>query len=274
MMKILFTFFILLPVALFSQADTTVVVFFQTDSYQLTSHSRSVLEQTLDWMNKNEVISVTSTGYCDDRASNDYNQRLSEKRASEVGSFLTERNNMDVTVNAGGELPLTGSETAENERSNNRRVELLINYQTGANHYHSDEIDIDNTETTFTLDNLEVGDKVVLENILFEGGRHYLLPESYAALDTVTAILVNNTKYEFAILGHVCCTPYGEDGLDIDTGIYNLSEARAQVIYDYLVKHGVKPERLTHEGFGGNFPLGGEDKYDRRVEIEITGIIE
>jgi outer membrane protein OmpA-like peptidoglycan-associated protein len=65
---------------------------------------------------------------------------------------------------------------------------------------------------------------------------------------------------------------FGKDGLDKDTGLMNLSEARAKAIYDYLIKNGIDARRLDYKGLKSNFPLGIGDKFDRRVEIEITDV--
>ena len=53
------------------------------------------------------------------------------------------------------------------------------------------------------------------------------------------------------------------------TGKENLSEARAKVIFEYLVANGIEPQRLAYEGMAFKFPLGKDDNADRRVEIEI-----
>ena len=68
------------------------------------------------------------------------------------------------------------------------------------------------------------------------------------------------------------CRSYGRDAVDRGTGKRNLSLARARYIYDYFVKKGVERKRMKYAGLKHKFPLGGDPKYDRRVEIEITYI--
>lgn len=41
-------------------------------------------------------------------------------------------------------------------------------------------------------------------------------------------------------------------------------------MYDYLSKNGVSKKRMRYEGFGSKYPLGGDPKLDRRVEILVT----
>jgi outer membrane protein OmpA-like peptidoglycan-associated protein len=40
------------------------------------------------------------------------------------------------------------------------------------------------------------------------------------------------------------------------------------------VKQGISPGRLTYKGMKADYPTGKGEKYDRRVEIEITGVKE
>ena len=60
----------------------------------------------------------------------------------------------------------------------------------------------------------------------------------------------------------------------IAPGKRNLSFARARYIYEYLMKNGVAKKRMKYIGLKHKYPLGGDPKFDRRVEIEITNIKE
>ena len=53
-----------------------------------------------------------------------------------------------------------------------------------------------------------------------------------------------------------------------ETGRRNLSLARARYIYEYLMKNGVARKRMKYVGLKHKYPLGGDPKFDRRVEIE------
>src|SRR5690606_8425087 len=81
-------------------------------------------------------------------------------------------------------------------------------------------------------DTLKVGDKIILENILFENSRSVLLEESIPVLERITNIIKAKKQYNIAILGHICCNPPDRDVKDFETGEYNLSQARAKIIYD------------------------------------------
>lgn len=279
---ILFLCAAVLQSGLFAQQEL-FTVYFDTDRSDVTGSEQQKFDKFMQSLELDDLSMVIVEGFCDDRGSIGYNQALSERRVNTVIELLVNAGIQSRTISGSGrgELALRGDKAASVERQNNRRVDIQFEFEppedpvTQQDDPTDDPIsDPEDYTTMDDMDDLQVGDKIILQNILFQGGRHFLLEESYAALDEVTTKLVENTKYQFTVIGHVCCTPYGEDGLDMDTGLMNLSEARAEVIYLYLIDAGVDPDRMDHIGYGGNFPLGGEDKYDRRVEIEITGIIE
>ena len=77
------------------------------------------------------------------------------------------------------------------------------------------------------------------------------------------------------IQGHICCQK--EDirkEYNVEGGIL-LSINRAKAVYNYLVKNGIAPARMTYEGYGGfhkRYPLEQnryEREMNRRVEILI-----
>ena len=72
----------------------------------------------------------------------------------------------------------------------------------------------------------------------------------------------------------MCCTQNSRDAVDKRTQKRNLSVARAKYIYDYLARKGVDKKRMKYVGLRRKFPLGGDPKYDRRVEILITYIAD
>lgn len=117
---------------------------------------------------------------------------------------------------------------------------------------------------------LKAGDKFVFQNILFRTGYSNVIPESKPLLDEIAETLLKRDDIYFTIEGHVCCTRYSRDAVDRKTMLRNLSEARAKYVYDYFAKKGISTRRMRHMGMRRKFPLGGDPKYDRRVEIVIT----
>lgn len=122
-------------------------------------------------------------------------------------------------------------------------------------------------EKDFFLQRLEVGTKVVLENIYFETGKSVLTVDSYEALDQVVRFLENNETVRLEISGHTDNT----GSLRINT---NLSEARAKAVVDYVVGRGIEEARLEFKGYADSQPVAdnstpeGREK-NRRVEFKV-----
>jgi outer membrane protein OmpA-like peptidoglycan-associated protein len=112
----------------------------------------------------------------------------------------------------------------------------------------------------------------LLEHILFKTGYSDIIPDSRKTLEKISKILVEKENIFFTIQGHVCCTKNTRDAVDAKTKKQNLSLARAKYIYNFLAKKGVSKKRMKYVGMRRKFPLGGDPKFDRRVEILVTYI--
>ena len=130
------------------------------------------------------------------------------------------------------------------------------------------------TKKTIFSSELKKGDKVTLDKLLFKTGYPYLTPNSVKVLKRVADTLVKRKELYFTIQGHVCCTQNARDAVNRKTKKRNLSVARAKYVYDYLAKKGVDKKRMKYAGLRRKFPLGGDPKYDRRVEILITYVAD
>ena len=252
-----------------AQKKKTMSFFFDTDVSILGNKQKEVFSQFIDELDSAEIISISIIGYCDDRGREGYNDTLSIKRASYVKSLLVSKKINTTKVNfltGNGKIDLINFNNIEEQRAYNRRVDLIIEYVNPRNLVSK------NTGNSLLPDTLKVGDKIVLENVLFENSRSILLEESIPILEKMAELIKAKPQYNIAILGHICCNPPGKDVMDFETGEYNLSQARAKLIYDYLIYKGVDAKRLSYKGMMANFPLGKGEKNDRRVELQITGI--
>ena len=118
-----------------------------------------------------------------------------------------------------------------------------------------------------------VGDKIYLENILFEKGSSVLTAKSKKELDQIALLLQRKKTLEFEIQGHVCCTPpYQKEAIDKDTKKRALSKNRAETVYKYFILRRIAKTRMTFKGYGNTVPLGKGSETDRRVELMITKI--
>ena len=114
--------------------------------------------------------------------------------------------------------------------------------------------------------NIDVGEKIALNNIFFENGRYYLLPESFIELNKLSKYLIQNPNLEIRINGH-------SDNSGLAHKNQKISELRAREVFEYLIKKGVQ-NKMYFKGFGGTQPIAentndiGRAK-NRRVEFEI-----
>ena len=63
-------------------------IFFDYDSYLLTSMAESTLDLQVTWMDENPEQFILIEGHCDERGTNEYNLALGESRARSVLNYL------------------------------------------------------------------------------------------------------------------------------------------------------------------------------------------
>lgn len=106
-----------------------------------------------------------------------------------------------------------------------------------------------------------------LHGINFETGKDVIRPESYAILNEVAKIMVNNPNYKLQINGHT-------DNVGKPEANQSLSERRAAAVKQYLVNVGISESRLTAAGFGQDRPVApnttvANKALNRRVEFIV-----
>lgn len=119
----------------------------------------------------------------------------------------------------------------------------------------------------YYLKKVEVGTKVVLENIYFETGKAVLRPESYEALDQVFKFLENNPTVKLEISGHTDNT----GSLRINQ---KLSTDRAKSVVNYLIDRGISEKMLVFTGYADTQPVAPNNTLEgrernRRVEFKV-----
>ena len=104
-------------------------VTFATDSSNISADFYAVLDSVALVINEFEQTYVDVMGHTDSTGAEDYNQRLSEQRASSVGRYLESREVLPsriYTQGIGETQPIADNDTPEG-RSLNRRVEIHLN---------------------------------------------------------------------------------------------------------------------------------------------------
>lgn len=125
----------------------------------------------------------------------------------------------------------------------------------------------DTLRQNFALDKVEVGKKVVLENIYFETNSAKLKSSSYPELERVVKLLKGNPGVKLEISGHT-------DNVGSYLANKRLSEDRAKSVVDYLVEQGIARSRLTYKGYSFTQPIATNDtpqgrQKNRRVEFKV-----
>ncbi len=104
-------------------------LFFEFNSAALKKEFEPQLTKVLDFINQNKNYKIEIHGHTDNLGKPDYNQKLSEKRAESVRTFLTQNGatNEFIIKGFGEKVPLNQNKT-ETDRALNRRVEIFFNY--------------------------------------------------------------------------------------------------------------------------------------------------
>ena len=233
-------------------------VYFETDFSAVSDIEQNRLLSFLLSVSEENISAVEVYGFCDDRGASSYNLILSQQRAEGIKKILLS-NGVDqkkiTNVDGKGELLFrtVKAVSAERLRALNRKVELVVSL---------DEEEQEKKEV------IKKGSSLVIENLLFLTGYSYLTPSSKKSLD-VAFDKIKDLPFSFIIQGHVCCTSGQKDAIDRATKKRNLSLVRAMFVYDYFIEKGIDPKRMSYEGMGHRFPLGGRPEKDRRVEVLI-----
>jgi len=103
-------------------------VLFGFDESQLTSSSKSSLDQLVTVLNEYSDTNIEVQGHTDSRGSTEYNQSLSVERATSVADYLSTHRIMSnrISIKGFGETAPKYNNNSNSGRDQNRRVEFLI----------------------------------------------------------------------------------------------------------------------------------------------------
>ena len=114
------------------------------------------------------------------------------------------------------------------------------------NNLHADSLEVEHQHVLqFPLPSINV--PVLVRNVFYEFDKADLTPESTAALDRLTNMLMENPNVTIELAAH--CDYRGNDDYNL-----RLSQRRAESVVRYLTEHGIEAERLTAKGYGETVP--------------------
>lgn len=236
--------------------------YFALDEAEVSPQAQRRLDSLLGRFPWPVVRMVQLEGHTDSLAGTDYNMALSKRRVVEllkymVGTGLDPRKVQ--TGYYGEERPRYLSDTL---RDKNRRVELLL---------YVDKQRLPSPEKKLIDYTFKEGENLRIPNLQFVGNQAVPTWQSMAVLYELVAVMRRYPDLKIELQGHVCCS-----------GDQQLSEARARMVYHFLLDHGVSAKRLEYKGFSNTRPLYKEidertEALNRRVEIKVlrnTGRIQ
>ena len=120
------------------------------------------------------------------------------------------------------------------------------------------------------MEQVGIGKKIILNNILFDYTKATLREESFFTLDRTIRLMNSLESLEIEISGHTDNT---------SSASYNqtLSEERAKAVLKYLARMGIDEERLKSKGYGLSKPIANNNteegrQLNRRTELKVLNV--
>ncbi len=106
-----------------------------------------------------------------------------------------------------------------------------------------------------------------LDNLIFEVAKSKIDPASYEELDLLAAMMKEHHNMVIQLEGHTDIV--GDPAKNM-----KLSQQRVEAVKEYLVKKGIRKDRIKTKAFGSTMPLSHENtpearRLNRRVEVRI-----
>jgi OmpA-OmpF porin, OOP family len=135
------------------------------------------------------------------------------------------------------------------------------------NFNYSEVSDFEPIILNIELEPVREGSKAVLENIFFDTDKYELKDKSVSELQKIIRFLNDNPKVSVEISGHT-------DNVGSTSYNVQLSEKRAQSVYNYLITHGIPSKRLVAKGYGSTQPVADNatengKRQNRRIEFKL-----
>lgn len=254
---------------------------FELNQSKVGKESFPELDNALNLLKDIPSLEIEISGHTDNTGSAENNERLSRLRAKAVRDYLISNGgdkNRITYKGYGARQPIAGNDTKEG-RKLNRRTEFQVlkvapeySISSGnAKQKLSDILETPRPKSTDTASQaLEIGKKIIANNISFDVNETTLQNESFVALDVFVKLMKDIPSLEIEVSGHT-------DNIGSSKDNQELSVQRAKAVLDYIVSKGVDKNRLTYKGYGSSDPVESNNsiegrKKNRRIEFEIVKV--
>lgn len=125
-------------------------------------------------------------------------------------------------------------------------------------------------DATIYLQPIKVGERIVLNDILFDLNSAELSKTATKELQIAVEFLKDNPDLVIEIGGHT-------DSIGAEDYNLNLSTERAKSVYDFFINKKIPAERLVYKGYGEsqllhNTPISDQNSKNRRIELIILNL--
>src|SRR6218665_476087 len=178
--------------AVASAQSASRIVYFDSGKSQLATKDVVWLDSIAAFLKITSGYSITIKAYCDADGSNEMNQELAGRRAEALKTVLIKTLGAEkITADAFGENDPVADNETEAGKAKNRRATIIVAYEqpkkmdVAAVQPMAEEIEKvldDAPAVSLSKSKLEVGKRIVLQNMNFEGGTAVMLPESEPVL--------------------------------------------------------------------------------------------
>lgn len=230
-------------------------VHFDLDSYRMSSRQKAKMDSVLDVFPIVVQRHVEIYGHTDSLAGLEYNRQLSKKRVQSILTYLVYQGLDPLKVKA----DFYGEERPKYDYSSesgafNRRCEVYFTIETSM--LPAPDLRLVDLE-------FKTGNRIRIPNLNFVGNQAIPMGSSFTVLEELLEVMNMYPDLIIELQGHVCC--FGDQ---------QLSEARAKMVYDFLVGNGISSRRMSYKGLSNTKPLYKENSdkekaLNRRVEVLV-----
>lgn len=133
-----------------------------------------------------------------------------------------------------------------------------------------DSADFEKDLGKIILQKVDIGKKIVLNNIFFDFNKATISQESFSELDRAVKLMNEIKSLQIEISGHT-------DNVGTESYNQKLSEQRAKAVVSHLISKGIDKKRLSFKGYGFSQPVSTNDteegrQLNRRTEFKVVKV--